>query len=723
VACAVLVMIGAAIYGVPAAGSLSAGGFQDPTSESTRASRALTEAQGRGDVPLIFTVTDPDGADSAAARAAGTEIVARAEGGTGVVDVQSPWTSPPAAAASLTSADGRTGLVIVGFSGGEDDAPAFAEAVVDEIDADVLPAHPDVEVLAGGPAMIFAQINSQTQRDVVIMEAIAVPLSFLVLVWVFKGWLAAAVPVAVAGLTILASMSALRVMTMWTDVSIFALNLSTALGLALAIDYTLLIVSRFRDEVAAGAERDQALMTTMATAGRTVIFSALTVALSMATMVLFPMYFLKSFAYAGVATVALCALAAIVVTPAAIVLLGPRIAAPATRPLPRHSAAIRTAEHQKFWYRWTKRVTRRALPVALAGTLLLLGLGLPFFGVKWGLPDDRVLPESASAHRVGDLMRAQFPGTESTVTVVASGPVAPGEIERYAADASRIPDVSSVNSPAGTFAAGRKVGPAAAPVDGDVVIVTLNSTAEVASESAARQLDLVHQLPGPGGRDVEVTGGAQVSRDTVESITDRLPVVLAAIAVITFLLLFVLTGSIVLPLKALALNALSLSAAFGALVWIFQDGNLGAFGTTPTGTLVANMPVLLFCIAFGLSMDYEVFLLARIREYWLASGHTRADNDESVALGLAHTGRVVTAAALIMSISFSALIAADVSFMRMFGLGLTLAVLVDATLVRMVLLPSYMHLLGRWNWWAPAPLSRLHGRLSHRPIRAPVGSE
>ena len=225
----------------------------------------------------------------------------------------------------------------------------------------------------------------------------------------------------------------------------------------------------------------------------------------------------------------------------------------------------------------------------------------------------------------------------------------------------------------------------------------------------------------PGGKQVQLTGVAPINRDSSEAITSRLPIVLSIIAAITFLLLFLLTGSVVLPLKALVLNVLSLTAAFGALVWIFQEGHLGALGTTPTGTLVANLPVLLFCIAFGLSMDYEVFLVSRIREYWLEAGaarpategqaKTRADNDERVALGLARTGRVVTAAALLMAISFAALIAAKVAFMRMFGVGLTLAVIADATLVRMLLLPAFMHLLGRWNWWAPKPLARLHERI------------
>jgi RND superfamily putative drug exporter len=252
--------------------------------------------------------------------------------------------------------------------------------------------------------------------------------------------------------------------------------------------------------------------------------------------------------------------------------------------------------------------------------------------------------------------------------------------------------------------------------------LTVGSTAPLFSDSSEAQLDRLHNVAGPAGRSVEMTGIAQINRDSVDAITSRLPLVLGLIGLVTFALLFLLTGSVLLPLKALVLNVLSLSAAFGALVWIFQDGHLGAFGTTPTGTLVANMPVLLFCIAFGLSMDYEVFLMSRIREFWLASRVARpatsasvqtlaADNDESVALGVARTGRVITAAALVMSISFAALIAAQVSFMRMFGLGLTLAVLVDATLVRMVLVPAFMHVLGRWNWWAPKPLARLHERI------------
>jgi putative drug exporter of the RND superfamily len=327
-----------------------------------------------------------------------------------------------------------------------------------------------------------------------------------------------------------------------------------------------------------------------------------------------------------------------------------------------------------------------------------------------------VLPQSASARQVGDEMRNDFAVDASrgvTVVLPDTAGVAPAELDRYAADISRVPDVSSVSAPNGTFVDGRPEGPPSAATGwkDNSAFLTVASSAPLFSDASEAQLDRLRAVSTPGGHPVQLTGVAQINRDSADAITSRLPLVLGVIAAITFVLLFLLTGSVVLPLKALVLNVLSLTAAFGALVWIFQDGHLGALGTTPTGTLVANLPVLLFCIAFGLSMDYEVFLVSRIREYWLKSGKTRADNDEAVALGLAKTGRVVTAAALLMSISFAALIAAQVAFMRMFGTGLTLAVLVDATLVRMALVPAFMHVLGRWNWWAPAPLARLHERI------------
>ncbi len=713
---AVLVTVAAAVFGIPVANSLSASGFQDPTAESSQAAELLTEKFGRGSVQLLITVTGPDQARTGAARTVGLDIVDRLRQSPHVADLTSAWTAPPEAARDLVSEDGRTGLIVAGITGGEHESQNHTKKLADELIYD----REGVTVRAGGTAMVNVQITEQSQRDLLTMEAIAIPFSFLVLVWVFGGLLAAAVPVAVGGMAIVGSMAVLRLITFGTEVSIFALNLTIAMGLALAIDYTLLILSRYRDELADGASRDTALIRTMVTAGRTVLFSAVTVALSMSALVLFPMHFLKSFAYAGVATVAFACAAAILVAPALIVLLGDRLDALDMHRLARRvlnrPEPVRKPVEEQFWYRWTKFVMRRPLPIGMSVIVLLLVLGAPFLGVRWGFPDDRVLPTSMSAHQVGDQLRDGFAhnsATAVTVVVPDADGLAPTELERYARDLSRVSDVSAVSAPPGTFVDGLLVGPpsAATGVAQGSAFLTVDSAAPLFSDRSEAQLDQLHDVPGPDGRAVQMTGTAQTNRDSVQAITSRLPLVLGLIAAITFILLFVLTGSVVLPLKALVLNVLSLTAAFGALVWIFQEGHLGGLGTTPTGTLVANMPVLLFCIAFGLSMDYEVFLIARIREYWIASAQGRGDNSESVALGLARTGRVITAAALIMSISFGALIAAEVQLMKLFGLGLMLAIAVDATLVRMVLVPAFMQVMGRWNWWAPTPLVKLHERI------------
>ncbi|WP_040539030.1 MMPL family transporter [Mycolicibacterium tusciae] len=691
---AALVAVAAGIFGVPVAKSLCACGLEDPSSESAKASELLTDKFGVGDVAMVITVSAPDGADGAAARAVGTEMVDELTRSPHVASVTSLWTAPEPERTALVSKDGNSGLIVIGIAGDESKTQEYAKSLSDGLVRD----RDGVTVRAGGEAMMNVEITEQSQRDLLVMESLAIPISFAVLVWVFGGALAAAIPLAVGGMAILGALAVLRGVTNFADVSIFALNLSAAMGLALAIDYTLLIVSRYRDELADGAEPEDALVTTMATAGRTVVFSATIVALSMAVMIVFPMAFLKSFAYAGVATVALAALAALFVTPAALVMLGDRLQAfdirrLARRVLKRPEPVARAVEQQPL-YRWTKAVMRHALPAGSAVVVLLVLLGAPFLSVKWGFPDDRVLPESASAHQVGDDLRAQFSDDSTTavsVVVPDAGGLMPAEIDGYARSLANVADVAGVTP--------------ARVADGSAHL-TVHSTAPLFSESSEAQLDALHAVGGPGGRDVLFAGTAQVNRDSVDAITSALPVVLGLIAVIMFAVLFLLTGSVVIPLKALVLNVLSLSAAFGAMVWIFQEGHLGALGTTATGVLVANIPVLLFCIAFGLSMDYEVFLVSRIREFRLKS----SNSDESVALGIARTGRVVTAAAVVMCISFAALIAAQVSFMRMFGLGLTLAILVDATLVRMVLLPVFMHAMGEWNWWAPRWMSKIHDR-------------
>jgi uncharacterized membrane protein YdfJ with MMPL/SSD domain len=715
-AVAVLVMIGAAIFGVPAGKSLSAGGELDPDAESTKASALLSTKFDQGDTTLLITVTSAGGALGPQATTVGGDIAQKLQTSPHAGQVASPWTVSPDAARKFVSKDGKTGLIVAAITGGEDDALTYARQLADELVHD----RDGVTVRAGGDAAVAWQVNEQTQRDLLVMESLALPLSFLLLIWVFGGVVAAALPVSVGLFAIFGAMAALRGITFFAHVSVFALNLTVALGMALAVDYTLLILSRFRDELADGQPRGEALVRTMLTAGRTVLFSAMTVALSMAALVLFPPYFLKSFAYAGVAVVAFTAGAAIVVTPAAIALLGERLDALDVRRLIRRM--LRRPEpspsgvEERFWYRWTRFVMGHAVPTGIAITALLVVLGAPFRDAKWGFADDRVLPASASARQVGDQLRRDFPGNgtpDITVVIPDAGDLTLADLDAYAAALSRVPDVSSVSSPRATFVDGRlQRGPPSSPsgLRDRSAFLTVTTTAPLYSAASTAQLERLHAVQGPAGKPVQLAGPAQGNRDSVHAIGSRLPWVLAIIAVVTMALVFALTGSAVLPVKAVLMNVLSLTAAFGALVWVFQEGHLGGLGTAATGTLGVELPVLLFCIAFGLSMDYEVFLMSRIREYWLASHQGWGANDRSVALGVAHTGRVITAAALIMTISFAALMAAQVSFMRLFGFGLSVAVVSDATLVRMVLVPAFMHVLGRVNWWAPKPLARLHER-------------
>src|ERR1700739_2804802 len=523
VARATLGMVGAAIFGIPVAKSLSAGGFQDPGSESAKATQLLSDKFGQGDMELLVTVSAPAGATSAPARAVATDIVDHLAQSPHVASVTSAWTAPPAAATAPISKDGTSGLIVAGITGGENNAQKYAQTLSEEVVHD----HQGVTVRAGGMAMVYAQINQQNEAHLLLMESIAIPLSLIVLVWVFGGLLAAALPMAVGLLAIAGSMAVLRAITFSTDVSIFALNLSTALGLALAIDYTLLIISRYRDERDTGAGRDEALIRTMATAGRTVLFSATTVALSMAVMVLFPMYFLKSIAYGGIATVAFAAAAALVVTSAAIVLLGSRLDSldvrRLVRRLSRRPEPVPRPVEQLFWYRSAKFVMRRAVPIGLAVVTLLVLLGAPFLGVKWGMPDDRVLPHSATADQVGDQLRDDY-GDNSANAVTGVVPHAHGltpyDLDRYAANLSRVPDVSAVTAPSGTFVGGKQAGPpsAATGVAHGSAFLTVSSTAPLFSGSSATQLDRLHAIPRAAGRSVAMTGIAQVKRDRVEGI-------------------------------------------------------------------------------------------------------------------------------------------------------------------------------------------------------------
>lgn len=686
---ALLVMAVAGVLGAPVSAMLSAGGFTDPDAESNRANAVLIDEFDQGFVPLYLLVAAPGRVTAPAARAVVDEVVAELRRADQVATVNSPWEVPDPVAAGLVNRDGTAALVVAHLDGDETAGLAHSAELAKRFVGD---RGSGITVSAGGPGAVFAQIAEQSRTDLMLSEAIVLPVSFAVLVWVFGGLIAALIPLAVGGFAILGSMAILRVLAEVTEVSVFAQNLAVAMGLALAIDYSLLLVSRYREEIADGSDPQAAIRRTMQTAGRTVVFSAVTVALCLATMAIFPMYFLRSFAYGGVSVVALAAVAALLVAPAAIMIAPARIG----------KAARRGPLTDSRWYAWALAVMRRPKMAAAATVIPLIVVGLPFLDVKFGFPDDRILPASAPARQVGDQIRSEFAqdvGAAIPIVIEHDKGADSAEIASYAAELSSVPDVAAVSAP---------------DTRNDNTFVTVNTTVEPYTAQSEALLDRLHAVSAPTGATVLFTGAEQSNRDGVDSIVTRLPMLLTLIAVVMFVLLFLLSGSVVIPLKALLLNALSLTATFGAMVWIFQEGHLGGLGTTVMGTLVATMPVLMFCITFGLSMDYEVFLIARIREFWLDSDRSHAANTRAVALGLAGTGRIVTAGALVMAITFAGLIASQVSFLRLFGFGLTVAVLVDATVIRSVLLPALMVLLGRWNWWAPEPLARFHQRLTDR---------
>jgi RND superfamily putative drug exporter len=709
-----LLLVLAGAFGTSAADHLSSGGFRDPDAASTRAEDILQKDFHAGDANLIIEVTSPAGVDADAARTQGLAVIEAVGNSPYASQVQSYWTAPKAQATALRSTDGRSALVVARIAGDDAEAPERAAAITEPVTGE----RDGVTVIGGGIGNAYQQVNDQTKDDLAKAEAIAIPITVVVLIWVFGSLIAALLPLAVGLSAIIGTMAILRGLATITDVSIYALNMTTAMGLALAIDYSLFVVSRYREETANGAPSDEAVRRTMQTAGRTVLFSALTVGLSLAAMLVFPVYFLRSFAYAGLAVVGLATLAALVLLPAMLTLLGPRVnaldlRAGLRRALRRPTPTPKPLEHT-FWYSFATAVMRRALPVALGVTALLVVLGLPFTGAHFAYPDDRVLPTPAQAHQVGDDLRDRF-GSNASSTIFVVTPDAGDRTDQagdYASALSRLDGVTAVNSAAGSYADGAAVAPADASLAADgATYLAVHTSLDPQSPAAKDLLSAVEATTAPWPT---LVGGATAdNRDSLDALAGALPYALVWIAVALFTVLFLFTGSLVLPLKALVLNTLSLSATFGAMVWIFQDGHLGRLypELTTTGFLVPTMPLLMFCVAFGLSMDYEVFLLSRIREAWLESDRTSADNTRAVAIGLGRTGRIVTAAALLMAIVFAAIATSGISFMMMFGTGLTLAVLMDATVVRATLVPAFMRLAGSWNWWAPRPLARLHSRI------------
>lgn len=688
---AALVITALAVFaGSGVADRMGSGGWQAPDAESTYATEVLAR-EFPASQPNLLLLVDSGSAtvDDPAVAAEATRLTERLKAEPGISGIGSYWeTASPA----LRSEDGHEAVIAARIGGDEKTAGETLDRIAPAFAGERGP----VTVSLGGPVAVQHEMQTIIQEDLLRAELIALPVTLVLLVMVFGSAVAAMLPLAVGIVAILGTNAVLRGLTEFTDVSVFAMNLTTALGLGLAIDYALFIVRRFREELAGGADPRSAVGTTLRTAGRTVLFSALTVAVSLSAMLVFPQYFLRSFAYAGIAVVLLAAAAALILLPAALVLLGHRVDSLDLRRLFRRrkkATADAGAAPGRGWARLAVLVMRRAPLFAVVTTVGLLLLGLPFLGVKFGTADDRQLPAGAESRVVQEHIRDGFPGSPGGgLEVLVEGQGSPAEYAELKGRIERLPGVLRVDG----------------PVTGEsVAFYGVLPEGEAVGEKAQQLVRDLRAVPSASSLDTSVTGTAAVLVDSKDAIADRLPWAVGIIVVVTLLLVFLLTGSVLIPLQAVVLNALSLTAMFGAVVWVFQDGNLsGLLAFTSTGDIETTLPVLMFCVAFGLSMDYGVFLISRIKEEHDRTG----DHEHSVTFGLRHTGGLITAAAVILAVVMVAIGTSRVTNTKMLGLGIALAVLMDAMVVRGLLVPAVMKLMGRSTWWAPAPLRSLHRR-------------
>lgn len=677
------------------------GGYTDSGSESSRALEVLREEFGQAPPNLLLLVETESSVEDPESTAAATALVANLQERAGVTEVMSYWTSHQPA---LRSVDGKQGLIVASVLGSEREIDERVTAISEELTGD----QGSLQVRAGGFAMLMHETVQQSKTDIAKGEAIAFPLTLIALLFVFGGLVAASLPLLVAIGTVLTTMGALWLLTLFTPLSVTATNVATLLGLGLAIDYSLLIVNRYRDELSEGRTPAGAVATTMRTAGRTVAFSALTVAVALAGLLFFPLLAIRSMGYAGIVVAALAALVSLTVLPAALLLIGTRIDKGqlgwwflrAPRPAPGEGA----------WHKLATAVMRKPISIGLAVTALLLLLGAPFLGVNLGFPDERTLPESMNSRQVTEIVARDFGESDqhTLVAVLPDSAYSAAGLDTIARVMSDLDNVRRVDTATGSYAqGGLLLEPTAANsrfrVEKAVYLSIVSSTGD--SDALADLVEQVRAVRTPS--ELLVGGVAAANADSVAAIENELPWALGFVVIMMLIVLFALTGSVVLPVLAVILSALSLTATFGALVWIFQDGHLsGVLGFTVTGDLSATVPVMLFAAAFGLAMDYQVFLLSRIREEYDRTGK----NETAVALGLERVGRIVTAAAILISLVFLGFLASDITFMKAFGIGLPLAVIVDATLVRGFLLPATMKVLGDANWYAPEFLRRLHDR-------------
>jgi RND superfamily putative drug exporter len=679
-----LLFAAAAAYGVGAADELGVGGFEDPGSESSHAKQRLEEVFSAAHPDVVVAYTHPTATyREPAFRSILEPVLERIEANDHVAQVGSPYGPVPKA---LGSSDERTVLVTIELRGESKEARAAYAAI------EPLLRPEGLETLVGGVIPASNEAQRAAAADLRRAEMITLPLIAVLLVVFFRGVVVASLPLIIGGFAVSAALAMLRLATHFTDVSIFALNIVTFVGLGVAVDYALFMATRFRDELHAGASVERAVQTTMATAGRTIAYSGLAVAASLLGMLAFPMTMLRSVAIAGSAVVAMALVATLVFLPALLSVLGKRI--------DYLSVRLSKLEHDS-WQGPLKRLSELAMRapvlVTIAVTAFLVLLGAPFLHINESVSGAAVLPHEAEARQLEELVASdRFPPyaaspLEVLATMDAEGLDGLERLDEYAQAIRELPDVLRVDT---------------LGEDGEHAFLRVATAARPESPAASELVRSVRGLH-VDGISAEVGGNAARLVDLRETLIEKLPIAIAAVCATTFIVLFMAFGSVIMPLKAIVMNILSLSASFGALVFIFQDGrfeSLLAFRSP--GSIELTVPVVMFAVVFGLAMDYELFLLSRIREAYDESGDTR----ESVATGLAHTGKLITRAALLLIAVVLGFVTADMLLVKELGVGMTIAIAVDATVVRIFLVPATMQLLGRYNWWAPGPLARLWQR-------------
>jgi len=673
----------AALLGAGVAQRLSPYGANDPASQSVKATSRFERATGRQLEPGIIALVRSGPVGSTQAWELVGAVAARLATAPGVATVLTYYTTHDR---QLVSTDGSSTYVLAYLRAvPELQAQNYARSIERRF-----AGWRGVEL--GGPAVANAQINGQVGHDLGRAELVALPLIIALSLFFFRSPLAAALPPLVGGLAILLTFAALALLAKVVTISVFALNLTTGLGLGLAIDYSLLMVARYREAGAIHGFGAAAVRETVRTAGRTILFSAATVASAIASLAIFPQRFLYSMGIAGAVVVAVAAALALLVVPALLALIGGRIDSFTPGWLARRARLEAGVRSSGGWYRLAQAVMGNPWPVAVVAAAALIAAGIPFVGVRFAPASPLALPGSASSHRVAVALQREFAsGVGAPLLVVAGAPAGAPALRRFAVELRDLADVAAVGGPVGA-------GP-------DLSVITVDPASPTAGAASRRLVARVRALPAPFR--FGVAGQTAAFVDLEHSLAAHLPLALAVVLGSTLLAVLLLTGSVVLPLKAVLMNGLSLSAVFGILVLIFQDGHLQSLLSFHSiGALDATQPILLFAIGFGLTTDYGVFLLARIRE----ERRRGRSNREAVAVGLERTGRTVTAAAILFSVAVGAFASSQIAFIKELGLGAALAVLIDATVVRALLVPALMRLLGERNWWAPAPVRRLLAR-------------